>query len=539
MSGMDYFERNNYFYGKLMTVRDFKAEQDYMNWKRQLLNLLIHGTGVVYGLDVTPMQKLDGNPFMVKLSPGLAIDCCGHEMFLNNEAEFPVTVKKGDQESYFLYMKYEECLTEKVPAVANPCACEATCCNNRVVEKFSLKAINSDAPDTLWEKTLTKDDLQTNGVPWPHPDSHPWLNMSTSCSDCNGLGVFLCVLKSNGDQFSPDDVLTKKYRSIVFSNPILFRLINAHLLDIRAHGLIKTITGVESDGNGDLKLNEGKNIIITKDIGNHAITISSDPNPDTVTSVGINKKVGASDKYAREDHVHDIEDKTIGIGKLDNDLSLLLKEICMYVRERALKCAVRSLKEVGTSFNNKKASALAYEVLTKGVNEHVYEEVKSFIELIYKNEIDFIKRLESVAKDIQGSATESSFNNFKKSVEDLKAALKYPKKDPCAISIARSLDEVCFYAQELEKSGPSVPGKVIHDIIKEKLPTIAELDDDEIEKAKKIIDAIPSTSSIKHVDLMNKTSLSEDEMTKVIGKLKDKGLIKITTKKNISLVTPD
>ncbi len=44
------FERNRYFYGKLLTVRDFEVEQRYHSGKRALLNRLVHGAGVVCGL---------------------------------------------------------------------------------------------------------------------------------------------------------------------------------------------------------------------------------------------------------------------------------------------------------------------------------------------------------------------------------------------------------------------------------------------------------------------------------------------------------
>ena len=46
------FERNKYFYGKLMTVRDFETEQRYFNEKRSMLNRLVHGIGLVCGLEV-------------------------------------------------------------------------------------------------------------------------------------------------------------------------------------------------------------------------------------------------------------------------------------------------------------------------------------------------------------------------------------------------------------------------------------------------------------------------------------------------------
>ena len=51
MSNADFFpmERNRYFYGKLLTVRDFEIEQHYNRSKTQLFNRLRFGAGVVCG----------------------------------------------------------------------------------------------------------------------------------------------------------------------------------------------------------------------------------------------------------------------------------------------------------------------------------------------------------------------------------------------------------------------------------------------------------------------------------------------------------
>ena len=46
------FERNRYFYGKLLTAEDFITEQIYFNDKRRLLNNMLFGSGVVTGMSV-------------------------------------------------------------------------------------------------------------------------------------------------------------------------------------------------------------------------------------------------------------------------------------------------------------------------------------------------------------------------------------------------------------------------------------------------------------------------------------------------------
>ena len=45
-------ERNKYFHGKMLTARDFEAEQRYYNNKRRLINRCLLGVGVVCGLGV-------------------------------------------------------------------------------------------------------------------------------------------------------------------------------------------------------------------------------------------------------------------------------------------------------------------------------------------------------------------------------------------------------------------------------------------------------------------------------------------------------
>ena len=46
------FERNKYYYGKLLSVNDFEMEQKYTNDKRRLNNRLLCGSGVAAGMYV-------------------------------------------------------------------------------------------------------------------------------------------------------------------------------------------------------------------------------------------------------------------------------------------------------------------------------------------------------------------------------------------------------------------------------------------------------------------------------------------------------
>ena len=68
-------ERNSYFFGKLLTEREYNSEQDYFNNKRRLINSMVIGSGIVCGLMVV---KIDGSTIAVE--SGLALDGFGREL---------------------------------------------------------------------------------------------------------------------------------------------------------------------------------------------------------------------------------------------------------------------------------------------------------------------------------------------------------------------------------------------------------------------------------------------------------------------------
>ena len=80
------FERNNYFYGKLLSVEDFNSEQKYMDDKRRLINRLVHGVGVVCGLNVVRVDDTT-----ISVESGMAFDTTGREIVVDK----PVTKKLG------------------------------------------------------------------------------------------------------------------------------------------------------------------------------------------------------------------------------------------------------------------------------------------------------------------------------------------------------------------------------------------------------------------------------------------------------------
>lgn len=117
------FERNRYFYGKLLTVDDFETEQKYVNDKRRMINRFLHGCGVVCGMNVV---RTDETTISVEM--GLALDFAGREIVI--DAPF---IKKlsmiegfdtdGDEQDdagyYYLCIDYSETEKEAVHSIAN------------------------------------------------------------------------------------------------------------------------------------------------------------------------------------------------------------------------------------------------------------------------------------------------------------------------------------------------------------------------------------------------------------------------------------
>ncbi|RKI44387.1 hypothetical protein D7V86_01580 [bacterium D16-51] len=114
------FERNKYFYGKLLSVDDFELEQKYMNDKRRMLNRFILGSGVVAGLYVVRTDEQT-----VSVEAGFALDSWGREIVV----DVPVIKKLsliegfgecniGDAKDVYLCLEYDENETDRVHNIA-------------------------------------------------------------------------------------------------------------------------------------------------------------------------------------------------------------------------------------------------------------------------------------------------------------------------------------------------------------------------------------------------------------------------------------
>lgn len=113
MKNLQYFpfERNRYYYGKLLTEQDFNSEQRYFNDKRRMANRFLHGTGVVAGLRVVGIDEKS-----ISLESGIALDGAGREIVADRPAVlrleqidgFGKLVQKDFLDFVYLCVEYQE-----------------------------------------------------------------------------------------------------------------------------------------------------------------------------------------------------------------------------------------------------------------------------------------------------------------------------------------------------------------------------------------------------------------------------------------------
>ena len=125
------FERNRYYYGKLLTSADFNSEQKYYNDKRRFINRLLFGGGVIAGLNV-----IKTDDYSITIDAGAALDYSGREIVLDSPVVKRVSAIKGynpDEQAakFYVCIGYQEKEEEPVHAVGNVAARagESTECN--------------------------------------------------------------------------------------------------------------------------------------------------------------------------------------------------------------------------------------------------------------------------------------------------------------------------------------------------------------------------------------------------------------------------
>lgn len=116
------FERNNYYYGKLLSVDDFRLEQKYGNDKRRMMNRFLYGAGVVTGMNVVAVDDTN-----LLVETGLALDDTGREIVIDEPVVRPLHMLEGfsdyeeDKNTGYLYLciAYDEEEVQPVHSISH------------------------------------------------------------------------------------------------------------------------------------------------------------------------------------------------------------------------------------------------------------------------------------------------------------------------------------------------------------------------------------------------------------------------------------
>ena len=120
-------ERMRWFTGRFVTARDLIDEQQYMMQRRWLANRLLHGEGVLCGLDVLPHERADCAATTVWIEPGIALDCRGRELIngCRQCVTWPAAAEPGceppEHEEKLLVIRYAEEAVDPQYAVLDTC----------------------------------------------------------------------------------------------------------------------------------------------------------------------------------------------------------------------------------------------------------------------------------------------------------------------------------------------------------------------------------------------------------------------------------
>ncbi|MDQ2085356.1 hypothetical protein RBH29_02745 [Herbivorax sp. ANBcel31] len=155
------FERNKYFYGKLLTVSDFESEQKYFNDKRRLLNRLLFGSGIVCGLNTV---KVDDTSISVEM--GMALDYAGREIVLDNPVIKKLSTIDGFESSslskkLYLCIEYAEREKEPVHSISGTSDNEERIEHNKYKEVYRLFISEEEPEPSILSLSNLYENVQT------------------------------------------------------------------------------------------------------------------------------------------------------------------------------------------------------------------------------------------------------------------------------------------------------------------------------------------------------------------------------------------
>src|SRR5947209_1794471 len=181
-------ERVRYFPRQLLTADDMRTEQEYCGEKQRRHNRMLHGWGVVCGLDV--VADTHTGPMAIQIFAGYALSPCGHEICLYDSFDFDLTncskpknvpclptnavtdTRSKQPATLLVKIRYAECLARPMRTLPAGCGCDDSSCEySRIRDGFEVNCVLAMATQ-FTDKNIKTKTTKTNtstGCP-PCPD---------------------------------------------------------------------------------------------------------------------------------------------------------------------------------------------------------------------------------------------------------------------------------------------------------------------------------------------------------------------------------
>jgi hypothetical protein len=203
-------ERVRYYPRQLIDASTLTTDQDYVRYKARQHNRMLHGWGVVCGLEVRP-NPTDQQPWRIKVCPGYALTPQGDGIDVRTALDFdlatgtqssqdpcanalpcpPIGAVAAGTEERVLYFaaRYTECLSRPERVSLSGCGCDESACEYaRIRDGLELKVLfalpeshrRAAAADQAWCEQLerwaeSKEPGPAPVPPCPECPDEPWV----------------------------------------------------------------------------------------------------------------------------------------------------------------------------------------------------------------------------------------------------------------------------------------------------------------------------------------------------------------------------
>ncbi|SFR65198.1 hypothetical protein [Halogeometricum limi] len=413
---LEYFERNHYFHGKLMTPRDMEAQEAYHDGRLRMLARDVLGSGVVRGLAVE-VEAVEGtSDITVTVSKGVALDCCGTPVVVeggDGVEVSPVLAAEGDNDQY-LYLKYDDCKRETVPVPGGGSGCGGECEYNRILEKFEIVAervVDVDDPHRGPHVVEEVEFPKRSGVVDDdgQPKSSEEVNVEllrlarayhethrqpyTSCTDPH---VYLCrITPTVAGETTTWSIVDDGLGQYVYSNELLYAAIARHAaafdnphettLAARAGSSEREAFLHVRDGDDDeddVRLTSAENQVefevtdaSTLDLSVPGVKTNADNIATNTTDITNNTTNISENTTKIGENTTNITTNTENIENLTKRVSMLER----YVLDKTLKYKISCFERAAEAFNGTFAQDVARKIVARaeaGIRGGVYRNTK-------------------------------------------------------------------------------------------------------------------------------------------------------------------